>query len=850
MTPSAYEDAMETTDITLDGASPSLTPTVRRMKSLPPLQTTFQTNLRPPPSLAGIVDSKESTEEDGLASQPRPNGTQLRHQRSRNTISRLFSRSSKPTTSQRSRPPTSRVRNESPDRSERPHTATTARTSMTAPNSTNPSTPATPFSPPSAVPRLQPNPSWPALNENPAETKSKAHILRQTWRPPPLFQAYPQSTKHSSLTCPSIPVESILRVYQAEQGTRLKQEMLQNLGEFATEDNLKEKERKGKAKGRRKTSGLLSKMTWSQKIFVLATSGYLLQYSGDGAFDRLPEKILKLEKDSVAFASDVLPGKPWVLQVSQVTNEEGVIALAGSRSGLSRLTLRGARRKHIANVLLVLESADEMDSWMLAVREQIEAAGGKKARRGSDSAAEQIQANHELHQKRSHRLLVKRNPNLFSAAPNSGWNTPGNTSIVDFSARINTPAAEDISPPPLVQETSYGSAVDTHLTGSTVVSDDHVQSNKPQEWWRLSYVSSRSRSLTASSNTSADISPIKDHFEDLPTIPNTSPFMLSETWVDDKRQSTVSKLEQPDVRRHLPDCECDVIHLSASASSTKESPVIKKGAPMVRNFSVPISSNRFSTFEAPPLPHTSRSKTSSQTSSRAPSRGSVPRRASQTPSHAVSTSAPDREPTEYFNNGITGQTSAHLEWPSSSDIHYLDTASVDSASSDRLVHSHQLIVPSPPSPTRLPPAPPLRRQSTSQSPPDYPLPPLPPPSPLLPLEKSQRPPIRRPASMLPQSPTFPLYQPHRSPGHSYHHSPRTSSIDPATSTARLGSLATSVHHQYARPKQIKVMANRKSMPLLAASAQGMIPPPTMPPPNCPLPLLPSETRTETRAKTT
>ncbi|EON63650.1 hypothetical protein W97_02878 [Coniosporium apollinis CBS 100218] len=38
------------------------------------------------------------------------------------------------------------------------------------------------------------------------------------------------------------------------------------------------------------------------KLYILVTSGCLLQYAGEGPSDRLPEKILQLGKDSAAFA--------------------------------------------------------------------------------------------------------------------------------------------------------------------------------------------------------------------------------------------------------------------------------------------------------------------------------------------------------------------------------------------------------------------------------------------------------------------------------------------------------------------------------------------------------------------
>lgn len=52
-----------------------------------------------------------------------------------------------------------------------------------------------------------------------------------------------------------------------------------------------------------------TKVEWTRKIFILVTSGYLLQYASAGSFDRVPEKMMKLGKDSVAFASDAIPGK-------------------------------------------------------------------------------------------------------------------------------------------------------------------------------------------------------------------------------------------------------------------------------------------------------------------------------------------------------------------------------------------------------------------------------------------------------------------------------------------------------------------------------------------------------------
>jgi len=64
---------------------------------------------------------------------------------------------------------------------------------------------------------------------------------------------------------------------------------------------------------RRHLSGSISKADWTEKIYVLVTSGYLMQYAAEGPFDRIPEKMLQLSKDSVVFASDAIPGELFVL---------------------------------------------------------------------------------------------------------------------------------------------------------------------------------------------------------------------------------------------------------------------------------------------------------------------------------------------------------------------------------------------------------------------------------------------------------------------------------------------------------------------------------------------------------
>src|SRR5690606_25901613 len=105
---------------------------------------------------------------------------------------------------------------------------------------------------------------------------------------------------------------------------------------------LNKKQKNRDRKDSRRLSVSINKSEWSQKIFVLVTSGYLLQYKGEGHFDRLPEKMMQLNKDSVAFASDAIPGKHWVVQVSQALDDEGTVAPEKSKGLFSRLSFQGA----------------------------------------------------------------------------------------------------------------------------------------------------------------------------------------------------------------------------------------------------------------------------------------------------------------------------------------------------------------------------------------------------------------------------------------------------------------------------------------------------------------------------
>lgn len=139
----------------------------------------------------------------------------------------------------------------------------------------------------------KPTPKSPSTKSSPRPpTRTSA-----AWDPPPLFQAYPQAIKHAQLSASTLSADAILRMSNHKRNNSLRDEIAQTEATDLTTAAAKKAE-KVKSKHKRQISGSLSKADWIQKIFVLVTSGYLLQYSGEGSFDRLPEKMMQLGKDS------------------------------------------------------------------------------------------------------------------------------------------------------------------------------------------------------------------------------------------------------------------------------------------------------------------------------------------------------------------------------------------------------------------------------------------------------------------------------------------------------------------------------------------------------------------------
>lgn len=244
-----------------------------------------------------------------------------------------------------------------------------------------------------------------------------------TYEPPPFFQAYSQAKKDDTLEVPSMSVEALYRA-------KCKIPAGNGAPSDAPGAHRSGMEAKRGSGLRRATFGSDAGSDLPRKIFILATAGYLLQYAEQGLTDRLPERVLHLSKESAAFACDLVPGKHFVLQVSQAVNRDGVaVEATSSGSFLSKLGIKSAAAKRVApNLILVLPNAAEMESWLAALRQEIEAVGGKKikhhttklgVREGDRSESRQASKRYQIDPRTADSSEIPEMPSLKFVSPTS-----------------------------------------------------------------------------------------------------------------------------------------------------------------------------------------------------------------------------------------------------------------------------------------------------------------------------------------------------------------------------------------------------------------------------------------------
>ena len=195
--------------------------------------------------------------------------------------------------------------------------------------------------------------------------------LAGSWTPPPLFQAYPQAVLHSDLEDPDHHTLRLSRPGRKVDGlsssTELYKKKFKNPKQSLRRPSVPHSATGGIAEQRED-----GEHGANRKVYVLATSGYLLQYGGEGPADRYPEKTLRLGPKSVAFASDAIPGKHWVIQVLQAASDNELNPFANEKSLLGRLLpTTKAKKRATRSLLLVLDSPAHMNEWLVAIRHEI-----------------------------------------------------------------------------------------------------------------------------------------------------------------------------------------------------------------------------------------------------------------------------------------------------------------------------------------------------------------------------------------------------------------------------------------------------------------------------------------------
>ena len=436
--------------------------------------------------------------------------------------------------------------------------------------------------------------------------KTKASFKRETeaktissWDPPPLFQVYPQAIKYATLKVPLLSAESILRHSLARQSAP------DALAGSPTGDGHALRDQKERKLRRNPATDALSKIEWTKRIFVLVTAGYLLQYAGEGPYNRLPEKIMPLTIESAAFASDVIPGQPYVLQISQVLDEKGTVDKEISRSMLKKLGLRSEIRRSTSTFLLVLESPEEMSSWLAAVRKEVQAMGGKDhephcVAKTHDDTVE----NAPLRQRPSQRYLIKREPNKFhDVSLRSPSDAVSSNDLEVHERPLNKIDASSYFATKR-QSLATQCSADSRAASNTSASINQAYLDDLRESPRESYASTDAKTCSTSPDNSPRVSPNIVHSE-VPEIPlehkEQRPLRSTYPGAKHTRMQALQDVQgQHQGLSHLERCNAELKH---HPSTSKPQPR-RTSSPPAPNFSVPSFSKRYSTAStASPVPH-------------------------------------------------------------------------------------------------------------------------------------------------------------------------------------------------------------------------------------------------------
>ncbi|MCJ1338287.1 hypothetical protein MMC09_003573 [Bachmanniomyces sp. S44760] len=594
-------------------SEPHKGPAERRGRSLPPIQTTFNSRagqrLQRPRPAEKVINEKSQDITVGL-DEKEPN---TKRRTSKGGLLGLFSRSKSAKASRIDGEPEESTQAEDV-KLERPaiegingaYRGTSASIVQEAPALSVVSAPTTP--------KLQHQNSK-KLPRSKATKPDRVQRSSTAWDPPPLFQAYPQAIKYAEVAAPVQSADAILRgalVKRNEQvGPASKQDETENLPKGPTDHCGQQNLDSGEKKHKREKSGSLPKSDWTRKIYVLVTSGFLLQYAGEGSFDRLPEKIMQLGKDSAAFASDAIPGQHWVLQIAQAADDTGRPSLGRSDSLFAKFGFWRDLRRSVSCFLLVMDSPEEMNSWLVGVRKEIEALGGKKYEPdiGKSKAREELAR--QLQSKPSRRFLVQRDPDpsvqprlhRVETLPEIRW------SIAKSEETMSNPAADVTwSKSSKRQSIVARHSMDALSITSTTISADQANLDRLRESSRFSAASIEAKTVTTTRESSPTTSPSNPTFTIDQTLGSMGP--PQQMMMDRSRRKSLQALPVPTGYRKSLEPMPVTTNKSPRPYSTFGVPADRQNSPSTPNFSAPSFSKRFSQVNRTPSPVTGRRKPS------------------------------------------------------------------------------------------------------------------------------------------------------------------------------------------------------------------------------------------------
>ncbi|KAJ6782337.1 hypothetical protein PWT90_05822 [Aphanocladium album] len=400
-----------------------------------------------------------------------------------------------------------------------------------------------------------------------------SHESLAAWEMPQLFKAFPQTIRQATLPAVTMSTEMVLRLHEKSISAAAATEQL-SLEEGHPGDKSKKKHGKNPS---------LSNLQWTTKIYLLTTSGHLLQYAGTGNYDRFPEKVLKLSHTSAAFVTDSIPGKHWVLQVSSTTEPDAAILANESKSILSKLSMLASEKRETANILMVFDSPDDMDSWMATLRGEIEKLGGK--RKMSETG---VPERPSIPRHTTRTMVVRDSARFSSVSPSRSRG-----SFIDGD---NTLKASDF-------HHSREQSLDDISTTNSVVSQDgrQLESLRDSNGNRLSFASADRRTVITSAASSPERSPIAETFPRSSTETcDSQDYTHRSKHADAKHRPDASVIASRRSTMQAAGLFIDVTSSNRNSQHEEDPFVLKpsdalespSSGPITPNFSVPQSSNR------------------------------------------------------------------------------------------------------------------------------------------------------------------------------------------------------------------------------------------------------------------